>query len=128
MTGAMLIISGWVLHSGAIENSASVVMLKYLFVSNDGLIGFYGDGTVLRYQRCNQTVSNINVMVTSKPFATYNDSKTSVTLSDGTVMPLYDDGQIATGWRVVSYQKVTSPQDSNPLSALLRQNDEWSIH
>jgi len=103
-------------------------MLKYLFVSNDGLIGFYGDGTVLRYQRCNQTVSNINVMVTSKPFATYNDSKTSVTLSDGTVMPLYDDGQIATGWRVVSYQKVTSPQDSNPLSALLRQNDEWSIH
>lgn len=49
-------------------------------------------------------------MAASEPSGAYNDSEASVTLFDDTVMPLYNDGQIAAGWLIVNYQKVISPR------------------
>lgn len=107
---AIFIFLLWSFHAYSTEENAPTFMLKYLFSSSSGLIGFYSDGTTRTCPGCNQTASSIDTMTASEPFGAYNDSETSVTLSDDTVMPLYNDGQIAAGWLIVNYQKVMSPR------------------
>ncbi len=110
MNCAIFIFLLWPFYAGSTEKNAPTFMLKYLFSSSSGLIGFYSDGTARTCPGCNQAASGIDTMAALEPFGTYNDSESSVTLSDDTVMPLYNDGRIAAGWLIVNYQKVMSPR------------------
>lgn len=76
--------------------------LTHVFYSNGGLLAFYNDGTVTGCPQCDLSKSNIELLKSKEPFATYtSDEKTVyVQYEDGSKseMKFYVDGKISQDW------------------------------
>lgn len=78
--------------------------ILHLFYSNGGLLAFYNDGTVKGCPQCDLNESNIELLKSKEPFATYtSDEKAVYVQYEGgskSEMQFYVDGKISEDWAV----------------------------
>lgn len=78
--------------------------LLHVFYSNGGLLAFYNDGTVTGCPKCDLNESNIELLKSKEPFATYtcDDKAIYVLYEDGSKneMQFYVNGEISEDWAI----------------------------